>query len=412
MYFTRILLSIIFVLFGSTALAETHTVGDPGTKTIALALQAARDGDVIQIPEGTYTIQEKLVVDKAVTIMGAGSALTVLEGHGDDLGVNDNPNFYAIDAVIDVDPGAGTVTFEALQIVAEEGPFGFVHLSGDFKLMDSKVVLKNSPDQVRAVLFAASGPRHDSRRGSRRGPRRGPLREWPSALIMDSFLLGEWTAGDRVPTDSDLIVADSGSLYKEIAVLHTTIVNQSPNAISAGIEWFNSRVEHTVIRDCDIMSLGESIILLNNTGTVDIRNNTIWSGTVGMQVHIDSEGQSYISENVIQVDDGHYDFFPEWLAGFGLTLIPTAAISFGTNAPWYPSALARNVLVTENVFLGNPEYGIAMLDSWGHTNVSSDDVISENDFTQLGDATCHIAQDADVHDITIEENVGLILPCP
>ena len=53
-----------------------------------------------------------------------------------------------------------------------------------------------------------------------------------------------------------------------------------------------------------------------------------------------------------------------------------------------------------------------MLDVSGHTNVSSDDVISENDFTGLSDATCHIAQDAGVHDITIEENVGLILPCP
>ena len=145
---------------------------------------------------------------------------------------------------------------------------------------------------------------------------------------------------------------------------------------------------------------------------MDIRDNTISAGSVGILVHIDSDDQSYISENVITVEDGHLDFFPEWLAEIGMTLLPTAAISLGTNPPWYPSALARNVSVTENLLFGDPEYGIAMLDSFGHTNVSSDDVISGNDFTGLGDATCHIAQDAGVHDITIEENVGLILPCP
>lgn len=127
------------------------------------------------------------------------------------------------------------------------------------------------------------------------------------------------------------------------------------------------------------------------TGTVDIPDNTIWSGTMGMQVHIDSDGQSYISGNEIRVDDGHYDFFPGFLATWGITLLPTAAITLGTNPPWYPSALARNVSVTENVLFGDPEYGIAMLDSLGHTNVSSDDMISENDFTGVSAATCHIA---------------------
>ncbi|MCK4614462.1 MAG: right-handed parallel beta-helix repeat-containing protein, partial [Thermoplasmata archaeon] len=74
---------LIFLLVTKGASAATITVDDDGGANFSKirdAIDAANDGDTIQVYEGTY--YENIVVDKSVNLIGNGSANTTIDGGG------------------------------------------------------------------------------------------------------------------------------------------------------------------------------------------------------------------------------------------------------------------------------------------------------------------------------------------
>ena len=71
-------LAIITLLFGTNAKADITVPGDQ--PTIQAAIDAAGHGESIYVWDGMYS--ENITVDKSVTIIGNGSATTVLDASG------------------------------------------------------------------------------------------------------------------------------------------------------------------------------------------------------------------------------------------------------------------------------------------------------------------------------------------
>lgn len=72
-------------LAAQPARAGTIVVGntnDSGPRSLRQAISDAVGGDTITIPAGTYSLASPLVVDKALTLVGAGARATVLDGGG------------------------------------------------------------------------------------------------------------------------------------------------------------------------------------------------------------------------------------------------------------------------------------------------------------------------------------------
>jgi hypothetical protein len=78
--FFRIVCSVVF-LSGSTCAAEGNVIKAPSLSTadVQAALDAAKDGDTVQLPAGTVTWSDNVKLkEKAVTLRGAGMAQTVI----------------------------------------------------------------------------------------------------------------------------------------------------------------------------------------------------------------------------------------------------------------------------------------------------------------------------------------------
>lgn len=74
-------LSVLFSIFAGVARAEVINVAEG--ESIADAITAAKEGDTIEIDEGTYVLSAQLVVDKPITLKGAGPDKTFIDGGWD-----------------------------------------------------------------------------------------------------------------------------------------------------------------------------------------------------------------------------------------------------------------------------------------------------------------------------------------
>ena len=76
-----VVLSVLLGVCAPEVRADVLHVG-PGQaySDIALAITAAKTGDTIEIDEGTYTLSAQLVVDKPITLKGAGPDKTFIDG--------------------------------------------------------------------------------------------------------------------------------------------------------------------------------------------------------------------------------------------------------------------------------------------------------------------------------------------
>ena len=229
----------------------------------------------------------------------------------------------------------------------------------------------------------------------------------PDVVTVDDCTLLAQDAGDTpegTPPDVDVVLADSGSRYRELIISRCEITNDVPNAISNGIET-RSTTAHVTLNDNHIHTQGIGICLPGHVGAVDIRGNRVWSGITGISLGTKSQERSNIIGNHITVDDWGLQIYPDFLKNY-IARTPSRCISIGhvsagvTAGFFLKEIIARgtNVWVEKNVLRGSPKYGIAMTDSpepekFGPPtpNRSHNNVITGNDFTglQAGDHTLY-----------------------
>jgi hypothetical protein len=89
--------SMIFIVSGATIIVDSS--GSGNYTTIADAVVAANSGDIIQVNEGTYFESPQILIDKDLTIQGAGIDDTIIMASGD-TGSSGNPRGWFL-----VDPG-------------------------------------------------------------------------------------------------------------------------------------------------------------------------------------------------------------------------------------------------------------------------------------------------------------------
>jgi uncharacterized repeat protein (TIGR01451 family) len=123
------------------------TTGDPGTAgTISLrqALAAAGDGDTVSVPAGHYTLAAgQLVITKAITVMGGGPSVTVVDANG-------------ASRVFDV-TSTGSVTFQALTITGGRVDVGSTSLDGGAGVFDNSGSLAFSNVELTANAVTGGG---------------------------------------------------------------------------------------------------------------------------------------------------------------------------------------------------------------------------------------------------------------
>ena len=378
---------------------KTHvvTLGD----SIQAAIDMAAPGDHIEIAAGIHEITETITVDRPLVITGAarqgdkGPLPTVLKGASD------------LRVMIDVDTGAARSTvIRDLQI--ETNATGIQHLSGAFELRNCRVIVRSAMDFNAGIYFKAVS--------------RGDLP--PDVVtVEDCTLLVEYTGDtpEGTPPDVDVILADSGSRYRELVIRQCEIRNDVPNSISNGIETRSTTARMT-IHDNRIHTQGIGIVLPNHVGAVDIRDNTVWSGGCGITVGTKTQERSNIIGNHITVDDRGLQVYPLFLQNhIGRT--PSTGISIGHTSAGVTAGFflkeiigrGTNFMVEKNVLMGNPKYGISMIDSsepekFGPPtpNHSHNNTITGNDFTAL-QAKSDIALGASTYDNRIFGNVGVEL---
>lgn len=160
------------------ALAATLTVGPDGTHaTLGEAIGAARDGDAIVLPEGALA-EGGLVVDKALTVRGAGVDVTALVGEGAVFQVTEGASLTLEDLAVEPASGrAFTVTGAALTLrrVRVEGgrdevAGGAVSVEGGVLVVeDAELVDNTSPEGFGGHVYAVDSEVRLDRVGIRGG---------------------------------------------------------------------------------------------------------------------------------------------------------------------------------------------------------------------------------------------------
>jgi len=367
--------------------------------SIQAAIDRAVAGDTIDIGVGIHEITEMIVLDKPLTIRGAAGNTdrrlwpTILKGATD------------LPFVIRVETGAARVSvIQDLQIEANLS--GIQHMSGACTLRHCRVIARSTSD-FKAVLSLDA-----------KGSANIPV---DTVTIDDCTLLAE-DAGPTIegsPPDIDVILFNSGTCYTDITIIDSEIRNDVPNRISNGIETRSTTAQLSICRN-HIRAQGMGIVVVNHVGAVDIRNNTIWSTDKGISVGTETRLPSFVIGNHITIDAQERQVYPmflqDYIAETSKSCIAIGGVSAGVTEGFFlKKAIPRatNLMVKENILMGNPKYGVALKDSpepesYGPPtrNYSHDNIITQNNFTDL-QADQDIALGASTHDNKIFDNKGI-----
>ena len=151
-----LMLAAAFVLTSALApSAQASTLLVPsGYATISAAIAAAVPGDTVQVAAGTYN--ENLVIDKAITVQGAGSAVTVIDGNSTPLA---STGLVRITA-------SGNVTFSGFTVKGAGQDLGLVRVGiyasspsvgGTYTISNNQIVGTNDPTDAEDYGFYSNG---------------------------------------------------------------------------------------------------------------------------------------------------------------------------------------------------------------------------------------------------------------
>jgi hypothetical protein len=366
--------------------------------SIQAAIDAATPGDRIDIASGTYKIPEMIVVNKPLIMGGVpakddGESLpTILKGA------------EGLTYVIHIETDAGSAT-EIRNLQIENNASGIEHLSGDLKLAKCRVLISSVLEFQKVVSLKATG-REES--------------PTDTVTIDGCTLVAKYVGdtADRTVPDVDVVLAEGGTRYVEIAVAGSSLINEAPNAISNGLETRGTSA-HLTIRDNNFRCKGMGIVIPNHTGAMDIRDNTILSARVGITTGNESPDRSNITGNHITIDDQGLELYPDFVREL-IAMGPSTCISIGATSAGVATYFGQNFIgqgaefrVADNVLAGNPKYGISLVDSpepesYGPPtpNKSHSNVIARNDFTNLN-AEWDIALGSSTFNNLVVDNVGM-----
>ena len=389
---------------GPDSVATDQTKRKPKTLTltpaddIQQALDAAIPGDIIELEPGIHEIAKMLMVNKPLTIQGVAGLdaespmSTILRGIG-------------VPYVIQIETGTTNKTvLRDVQIETEAS--GIQHTSGAFDLTGCRVIIRAALDFKSVVSLEAMGD---------------PDRTADTVIIDECYLSAEESGytPESTPPDVDIILAASGTSYEAIVVTDSHIINEVPNSISNGIETRSTNARLSFVRN-QVRSQGMAIILPNHVGSMNIRDNTIWSATSGIGTSIDGKQQSTIIGNHITVESENLSVFPLFLQDLIAKTRPSCInigeTSAGVTAGFFQKDYidrATNFRIENNVLAGKCRYGISLTDSQEPENFgpatpnrSHDNVITLNDFTGL-ETERDIGLGRYTHDNLIYNNVGI-----
>jgi nitrous oxidase accessory protein len=308
---------LVLMLSASSAWAETLTVGDSDAQfqTVQKAIDAARNGDVIQVRAGTYT--GNLVLNKQLTVEGIGGPVI----HGDGVG-----------SVI-------TITADGCTLR------GFIieHSGGDLTSEDSGILLKSSNNQIednelRDILYGIylySSHRNGLRRNRIRGRleletggRGAGLHLWDSS---DNILEENTISEER---DGMYIQSSPGNQIRRNRVLNLRYGlhymssdrnvfedNFFSNNVAGAAIMYSNKIEFRrnafvsnrgfssfgiLFQDCSDLLAEENFIVDNATGifmealrSTTFRRNTIANNDVALQMFSSSDRNVFTENNFI-----------------------------------------------------------------------------------------------------------------
>jgi hypothetical protein len=303
-----------------------------------------------------------------------------------------------------IETAAGSTT-EIRNLQIESNASGIEHLSGDLKLAKCTVIISSVLEFQKVVSLKATG--------SDNSPT-------DTVTIGGCALVARYvgdTARRTVP-DVDIILAEGGTRYVEITVAGCSLTNEAPNAISNGLET-RGTVAHLTIRDNNIHCQGMGVVIPNHIGAMDIYDNTIWSGYIGITTSNESQDRSNITGNRITIDDQGLELDPDFVREL-IAQGPSACINIGATSAGVATFFGQrfigqgaNFLVEDNVLAGNPKYGISLVDSsepenYGPPtpNKSHGNIVARNDFTKLN-AEWDIALGSSTYNNLVVDNVGM-----
>ncbi|MEJ2700943.1 MAG: hypothetical protein P8Z79_00725, partial [Sedimentisphaerales bacterium] len=381
---------------GRESTSRIHAVR-PGD-SLQAAIDAAAPGDRIDMATGTYEMAEMIVINKPLIITGAAAKdegePTILKGA------------EGLPYVLQIETNSGSAT-EIRNLQIESYASGIEHLSGDLKLAKCSVTISSVLEFQKVVSLKATGSGN---------------RPTDTVIIEGCTLLAKYVGdtADRTVPDVDLVLAEGGTRYVEITVAESSLTNEAPNVISNGIET-RGMSAHLTIRNNDIHCQGMGVVIPNHTGAMDICDNTIWSGCVGITTGNESPDRSNIIGNHITVDDQGLEVYPAFVREL-IAPNPSACITIGGTSAGVATFFgqkfigqAANFWVKDNILVGNPKHGISLVDSpepesYGPPtpNKSHMNIIARNDFTQLS-ADCDVALGSSTQDNLVADNVGAAL---
>jgi len=151
-----LMLAAVVVLTGALApAAQAITLLVPSQyATITDAINATVTGDTVQVAAGTYN--ENLVIDKAITVQGAGSEVTVIDGTSTSLALTGLVRITAI----------GDVTFSGFTVQGAGQDPGFVRVGiyasspsagVTYTISNNKIIGSGNPDDDEDYGFYSNG---------------------------------------------------------------------------------------------------------------------------------------------------------------------------------------------------------------------------------------------------------------